>query len=293
MTGRLESSTRMPGVPDNDDATGWQRTPRSTPALLDEIVRCSLDPAYSEAAGKRSGQPGTLRRARAASLLAVAVAGLLVATAAHRQAVHGPEQSRARAALATDIEAETADTRELAARATRLDEENRTARERQGPDTAEAAELTGRIATLAPVVGQVGLRGPGVQVRITDAPAGRGNPGAGRVLDQDIAELVNVLWAAGAEAAVVSGVRLTALTAIRSAGDTVLVGFHPLASPYVIEAIGDAERLSGAVASSMTTARLRAVRAEFGGELVISAMREITVAPAPVTTLEHAGESTP
>ena len=58
--------------------------------------------------------------------------------------------------------------------------------------------------------------------------------GDGRVLDRDLQELVNGLWAAGAEAVSVDGQRLTARTAIRSAGEAVLVDFRPLSPPYVV-----------------------------------------------------------
>jgi uncharacterized protein YlxW (UPF0749 family) len=300
------------GVPD-DDVTGWRRTPGSAPALLDRVVHGALDPAYIDASPRRNGQPATSRRARGASLLALVAAGVLVAVTAYRQAVHAPEQSRAHAALAADVAAKEADTRALAARITQLVAENRTARSHDladAADAADAAKLSEQIGDLAPAVGQAALHGPGVQVRITEAlperpdPGGTGVgpaaaaapqrvPGAGKVLDEDIAELVNVLWAAGADAVAVNGVRLTALTAIRSVGQTVLVGFRPLKSPYVIEAIGDAQQLADTATFSTTTVRLRAARAEFGGELVILAMREITLPPAPVTTPVHAGELIP
>lgn len=290
--------------------------PRSTPLLpgaLSGIVRCALDPAYSDAARRRAedhgGQPGARRPARAASLLTLLATGLLVAAAMHQQALHAPEQARTHAALATAVQEETHGTQVLAAQVSALDDENRAARERERSDAADVAELTKKIDLLAPVAGRAALRGPGVQVRITDASAGpaRGGggpaagtqpppdlPGAdGRVTDQDIAEVVNALWAAGAEAVAVSGVRLTALTAIRSAGETVLVGFQPLTSPYVVEAVGDPERLTHAVTSSPATARLRAGNTGTSGNLDISSPREITVPPVPVTTPERAGESTP
>ena len=55
--------------------------------------------------------------------------------------------------------------------------------------------------------------------------------------------MVNGLWAAGAEAVAVNGQRLTALSAIRSAGDAILVDYRPLTRPYVVVAIGDPRTL--------------------------------------------------
>jgi uncharacterized protein YlxW (UPF0749 family) len=61
----------------------------------------------------------------------------------------------------------------------------------------------------------------------------------GRVRDADLQDVVNGLWAAGAEAVAVDGQRLTALSAIRSAGESVLVDLRPLSPPYTVEAVGD------------------------------------------------------
>ena len=84
-------------------------------------------------------------------------------------------------------------------------------------------------------------------VRLDDAPPDdavedplRGGSSVdGRVQDRDLQDLVNGLWAAGAEAVSINDVRLTALTAIRSAGDAVLVDFRLLSPPYTVRAIGD------------------------------------------------------
>jgi uncharacterized protein YlxW (UPF0749 family) len=225
-------------------------------------------------------------------MLGFALAGLLVAAGAQWQATHAPEQSRLRAALVGDVEVATADNEALASRASRLDEENRVLRERTATDDAEKAKLTGQIATLAPVVGQAGVHGPGVTIRIADPPTPQ-LPEGSRVVDHDLAEVVNVLWAAGAEAVTVGGVRLTALTAIRSAGKTILVGFRPLTSPYVIEAVGSPYQLAKALASSLVMARLRAGRAGAGGDVAVSVTRELTLPPAPGATPKRAGGLSP
>ena len=67
------------------------------------------------------------------------------------------------------------------------------------------------------------VTGPGMVVRLDDAPTGDGD-GAdvdprtdddadGRVTDRDLQTVVNEVWAAGAEAVAVNGQRLTALSA--------------------------------------------------------------------------------
>ena len=97
---------------------------------------------------------------------------------------------------------------------------------------------------LAAGTGAVG--GPGLRVTVEDAPVTRADPEAAdpdlRVQDVDLQVVVNGLWAAGAEAVAVNGQRLTALTAIRTAGSAILVDLAPLSSPYVVEAVGRPHR---------------------------------------------------
>lgn len=51
------------------------------------------------------------------------------------------------------------------------------------------------------------------------------------MLSRDVVFVVNALWAAGAEAIAVNGQRLSSRTAIRFAGDAILVNFRPLVPP--------------------------------------------------------------
>ena len=59
-----------------------------------------------------------------------------------------------------------------------------------------------------------------------------------RIYDSDVQLLVNALWATGAESIAINNRRLTSTSAIRSAGDAILVNYQPLLPPYKISAIG-------------------------------------------------------
>jgi uncharacterized protein YlxW (UPF0749 family) len=59
-----------------------------------------------------------------------------------------------------------------------------------------------------------------------------------RIYDSDVQLLVNALWATGAESIAINNRRLTSTSAIRSAGDAILVNYQPLLPPYKIAAIG-------------------------------------------------------
>jgi uncharacterized protein YlxW (UPF0749 family) len=89
--------------------------------------------------------------------------------------------------------------------------------------------------------------------------AGRGGTtsiGATNILtDRDVRSVVNELWRDGAEAIAVNDVRLTPTSAIRFAGQAVLVDYQPITSPYRITAIGDEDALSTNFAQSTAASR--------------------------------------
>lgn len=63
------------------------------------------------------------------------------------------------------------------------------------------------------------------------------------VQDSDLRALVNALWAAGAEAISIDGLRIGPDTSIRTAGSAILVDLTAIGSPYEVEAVGDANRM--------------------------------------------------
>lgn len=58
--------------------------------------------------------------------------------------------------------------------------------------------------------------------------------------------IVNGLWQAGATDMAINGRRLTPTSAIRAAGEAILVNYRPMSPPYVVSAIGpDADQVAG------------------------------------------------
>ncbi|HVL88626.1 MAG TPA: DUF881 domain-containing protein [Actinomycetota bacterium] len=105
-----------------------------------------------------------------------------------------------------------------------------------------AAAFQDEIERLAVFAGTAPVSGPGVAVELADSPqaAQEGSPDF-RIQDVDLQLIVNALWSAGAEAIAVNGQRIVSTSAIRSAGQAILVNYNVLTSPYRIEAIGDPE----------------------------------------------------
>ena len=68
----------------------------------------------------------------------------------------------------------------------------------------------------------------------------------------------------------INGQRLTALSAIRAAGDAILVDNKPLVPPYTVLAVGDGKRLSTAFQDSADGQYLHALQENFGIRTSIS-----------------------
>ncbi len=89
--------------------------------------------------------------------------------------------------------------------------------------------------------GTAALQGPGPEVRLADSrrqAKSETDRESLSVQDVDLQLVVNALLAAGAEAVAVNDSRIVSTTAIRAAGDTIVVNFRPLTPPYVVRAIG-------------------------------------------------------
>ena len=105
------------------------------------------------------------------------------------------------------------------------------------------------------------VEGPAVRVTLEDAPDSVDPVGVDADLlvvhQQDIQAVVNELWAAGAEAMTIQGQRVVSTTAVKCVGNTVVLHEVPYPPPYVIEAIGDPDRLNAGLNDSEAIATYR------------------------------------
>jgi uncharacterized protein YlxW (UPF0749 family) len=242
-----------------DSDTGRDAEPRGgvlSTSLLVDVTTISVDPAYVEAAARRASageEPGRSSRGGALFVAVVVLLGLLVGAAARQTRLRAPELARTRALLVERIEDLAEQTDDDGRRLDRLRRELASVRDQHLDATDTGRELSERLGRLEQEVGAVAVNGPGIVVRLSDAPVqeGRRRPeDAPRVQDRDVQDVVNALWAAGAEAVSVNGQRIGPLTAIRQAGDAILVDYRPVSSPYDVSAIGDANTIEPAFAGS-------------------------------------------
>ncbi len=223
--------------------------------LLTEVMERPLDPGYAAAAERRARQgtpPG--HPTRSPLLLVVLLLGMLLATAALQARGQTTSRVAERDQLVSEIDRQDAAAAALERGNVRLQATIETERAGQLEQQSQGG-LADEVARLGLVTGALSVVGPGITVTVDDAESVALAPGGdargdaadadGRVLDQDLQLVVNGLWAAGAEAVAINGQRLTALSAIRSAGQAVLVDYRPLSPPYRILALGDPATLPG------------------------------------------------
>jgi len=117
--------------------------------------------------------------------------------------------------------------------------------EKAAAEEGVLASFTKELNSLKFAAGFLAVRGPGVEVTLGDSvqiPTGK-DPNNYIIHDYDLRVVVNALWAGGAEAVSINGQRLISTSSIRCAGNTILVNFTRLASPYRIQAIGNSASL--------------------------------------------------
>ncbi|WP_149828873.1 DUF881 domain-containing protein [Streptomyces tailanensis] len=277
--------------------------PDASMSLLTNVMDHSLDDGYAEAAARKKaagaeGMPKTVR-AKLGLAAGLVLAALVVTVGAAQARVSAPVVAKEREELVDRIQRETAAADELENTVDGL-RDDVSARQREAlkdDGGSDQSELVGILA------GAVEVHGPGVKLVVNDSKdasqGGDGDPretsgfsDTGRVRDRDMQRVVNGLWQSGAEAVSINGQRLTALSAIRAAGDAILVDNKPLAPPYMVLAVGDGQRLSTRFQDSSDGLYLHALQENFGIRTSISAESDITVPAAPSVIVRTAEPST-
>ena len=112
------------------------------------------------------------------------------------------------------------------------------------------ASLNKQVTEDQIALGLVEVKGPGIVMTIDDSELAHQIPDNKEPFllhDYDLWPVVNELHAAGAEAISVNGQRLVGATAIRCAGPVLKINDAPVASPFMIKAIGDPKAMSSAL----------------------------------------------
>jgi uncharacterized protein YlxW (UPF0749 family) len=234
-------------------------------SLLDAVLAETLDPAYAQAARDHAaragaqgrtevaGRPARRRRGQVLVALVMVVAGLLVAVTYDQAVTRSKGRDEIRTALVHDIHRASGVSDDLATELEQLRSKVGATREKLLTASTVGQEALDELARAEQGAAAVPVTGPGLLVTLANAessadedPVGETSEdtAGGRVRDGDLQLVVNALWAAGAEAVSINGQRLGPTSAIRFAGEAVLVDFRPVTNPYEISAIGDPDTLS-------------------------------------------------
>jgi len=250
------------------------------PSLLRSLLSEHLDPGYAAAAAARTGRAG---RHRTSDWVWQALAALLIATvfaAAVAQArATAPGVSAAQHGLAASVKTAAGTTDALAGRRDALSAQVDDVQRRQLTDDAEGQQLLGKLDALGLAAASTAMIGPGLTVTVTDPGVGRDLsdvskqrlPGSRQViLDRDLQLTVNSLWASGAEAIAVGGIRVGPNVTMRQAGGAILVDNHPISSPYAIVAVGPPHTMQETFERTAGLMRLRLLEATYGVGVTVS-----------------------
>ncbi|MET8539391.1 DUF881 domain-containing protein [Kitasatospora sp. NPDC004799] len=292
----------MPATPTPSAPNGRYNRPDASMSLLTNVMDHSLDEGYAEAAAARGGardsrMPGTLQGLLTLGA-GLALVGAVVTVGAVNAHKAEPSLAKERDALIHRINDSNTSADHLQKQVQEL---------RLKVDSTQQQALASGDADPGGVTGAVGLgqvTGPGLKLVLEDAAgtglggnvdprAGQGFSNSGRLRDRDLQLVVNGLWGSGAEAIAINGQRLTALSAIRAAGEAVLVDNRPLVPPYSIQAIGDGSKLLGAFEKDMAGQYLRLLQEQYGIKSTLSVQKSLTLPAAVGVTLRTAQPVTP
>jgi len=214
-----------------------------------------------------------------------ALAGLLFTTSARTAAGTNlredrrPELTRVIADRKAQVEQETSRAAALrrsidAVTSAAAGSDTRIAGQQQRADAARAA------------AGFTAVHGPGLRVTLDDAPRRPDGtlPAGARpddvvVHQQDVQSAVNALWAGGAEAMTIMGIRVISTSAVRCVGNTLLLDGLVFSPPFVVAAIGNQTRMQAALAEDPGVRAFRDAVAAFGLGYRVGVVADI-VAPA-------------
>ncbi|MDQ0579668.1 uncharacterized protein YlxW (UPF0749 family) [Streptomyces rishiriensis] len=293
----------MPQQPPVRSTPARVSRPDASMSLLTNVMDHSLDDGYAEAAARKQaeGAGGLPRTVRAKLGLAVGLvlAALVVTVGAAQARVAAPVVAKEREELIDRIDRETdaADELESAVDKLRDDVSERQREALKQSGGSSQADLVGILS------GAVEVHGPGVKLVVDDAKeateGGDGGPretsgfsDTGRVRDRDMQRVVNGLWESGAEAVSINGQRLTALSAIRAAGEAILVDNKPLVPPYTVLAVGDGKNLSTRFQNSADGLYLNALQENYGIRTAISVADDVRLPAAPSVIVRTAQPKT-
>ncbi len=212
---------------------------------------------------RASASPATLWLSGALLVGGVAV-GLLLSTQWQPQSIGATasspvtRQSGREIVISTigRLEAEQADLKkQIADLRARLNE----AQAVEAEQKTSLLDINKQIGEQRMAAGMIALHGPGVVATFDDSAARsvpeNEDPENYILHDYDLRDILNTLWAAGAEAISLNGERIVSNSSLYCVGTTVICNATRISPPYAVRAIGEPEALRAALTGSPQMAK--------------------------------------
>lgn len=154
--------------------------------------------------------------------------------------------SRAGEVYGTTLKRLEDEQKQLKADVDRLQKQVRGYQEQAGMKQETMGGIAEEVRLQRLVAGLLALKGAGVKVILDDSkrsPAQGENPNLYIIHDYQVRDVVNLLWRAGAEAISINTERFVPTTSIYSSGGTIMVNSTRLSPPFVVQALGDPDKL--------------------------------------------------
>ena len=277
------------------------------PSLLRALLSEHLDPGYAAAAQRRAGTAtaqtgrtrvfGWLWQGLAAMLVATVFAAAVAQARSVEPGVRTAQQLLVRSVRSTEGAA-TKLAQQRSKLSSRVDDVQRLAL----ADDAEGQRLLTRLDGLSLAAASTAIIGPGLTVKVTDPGASpnlsdvskqRVNGSQQIILDRDLQLAVNSLWASGAEAISVGGVRIGPNVTIRQAGGAILVDNNPTSSPYTIFAVGPPHAMRDVFENSPGLQRLRLLEVSYGVGITVDVSDGLSLPAGSVREVKFAKQIGP
>jgi uncharacterized protein YlxW (UPF0749 family) len=277
------------------------------PSLLRALLSEHLDPGYAAAAERRASKAtphtgrtrvfGWLWQALAAMLVATVFAAAVAQARSVEPGVHTAQQLLVRSVRATE-DAATKLAQQRSTLSSRVDDIQRLAL----ADDTEGQRLLTRLDGLSLAAASTAIIGPGLTVQVTDPGASPNLSDVSKqrvsgsrqiILDRDLQLVVNSLWASGAEAISVGGVRIGPNVTIRQAGGAILVDNNPTSSPYTILAVGPPHGMRDVFENSPGLQRLRLLEASYGVGIAVNVSDGLSLPAGSIREVKFAKQIGP
>lgn len=277
---------------------GVKRNP--VPSLLRSLLTDHLDPGYADEARLQAEgeRPVPSRWATIAWLAAGTTAiGLVFGISASHETRRAPDTTMVQRQVADDVRTQQAGNKVLAGQRDDLAQREASERAANLAGDEEGSAILSDLREAEVAAAAVAMTGPGVKVTIREQAqrpdlSDGGRPGGAErgqeILDSDLQAVVNALWASGAEAVAIGGVRIGPAVSIRQAGGAILVDNQPVDNPYVVEAIGDAGAIQAAYIVSPAYLRMQSLQQLYGVSVSVETANNLELAEAPMRDFRYA-----